>query len=76
MPNGKTYNTNFAPYDQAIRQAVADLKAPAIDLPRLMQEQKISVNSLVSEDGLHLSVAGNHHYADIVFTALKTSTLL
>ena len=73
MPNGETYNANFVPYDQAIRQVANDLEAPAIDLPRLMQEQNVGVHSLVSEDGLHLSVAGNHHYANIVFTALKSS---
>ncbi len=75
MPNGETYHTNFAPYDQAIRQVVADLKAPAIDLPRLMQEQHVSIDSLVSEDGLHLRIEGNHRYANMVFMALKTSIL-
>ena len=75
MPNGATYNTNFAPYDQAIRQVGQDLSAAAIDLPRLMQEQNVSVDSLVSDDGLHLSIAGNHHYAELVFMALKTSIL-
>lgn len=75
MPNGENYNTNFAPYDQAIRQVVENLKAPAIDLPRLMQEQHVSIDSLVSEDGLHLSIAGNHRYAEMVFTALQTSIL-
>jgi lysophospholipase L1-like esterase len=42
-----------------------------IDLPRIMQEQQIDILSLVSEDGEHLSVEGNHLYADMVFERLK-----
>jgi lysophospholipase L1-like esterase len=70
-PNGKTYSANFAPYNETARQIAEELDAPTIDLPRIMQEQQIDILSLVSEDGEHLSVAGNHIYADMVFERLK-----
>jgi lysophospholipase L1-like esterase len=70
-PNGKTYSANFAPYNEAVRQVAEELDAPTIDLPRIMQERQIAILSLVSEDGAHLSVEGNHIYADMVFERLK-----
>jgi lysophospholipase L1-like esterase len=70
-PNDKTYSANFAPYNEAVRQVAEELDAPTIDLPRIMQEQQIDILSLVSEDGEHLSVEGNHLYADMVFERLK-----
>ena len=70
-PNGKTYSANFAPYNEAVRQVAEKLNAPTIDLPRIMQERQIDILSLVSEDGAHLSVEGNHLYADMVFERLK-----
>lgn len=72
MPNGQIYNTNFAPYNIAVKQVAADLNAPTIDLPQIMQTQNISIDSLVSEDRLHLSVQGNHRYAAMVFDRLKS----
>jgi lysophospholipase L1-like esterase len=70
-PNGKTYSANFAPYNVAVRQVAEELIAPTIDLPRIMQERQIDIHALVSEDGAHLSVEGNHLYADMVFERLK-----
>ena len=70
-PNGKTYSANFAPYNEAVRQIAQELGTPTIDLPRIMQEQQISIQALVSEDGAHLSIEGNHLYADMVFEDLK-----
>jgi lysophospholipase L1-like esterase len=70
-PNGKTYSANFAPYNTAVRQVAEDLGAPTIDLPRVMQERQIETHALVSEDGAHLSIEGNHLYADMVFGCLK-----
>jgi lysophospholipase L1-like esterase len=70
-PNGKTYSANFAPYNVAVRQVAEELGAPIIDLPHIMQEQQIDTHDLVSEDGAHLSVEGNHLYADMVFERLK-----
>jgi lysophospholipase L1-like esterase len=71
MPNGKTYSANFAPYNEVVRQVAEELDTPTIDLPRIMQERQIDILSLVSEDGAHLSVEGNHLYADMVFERLK-----
>jgi lysophospholipase L1-like esterase len=70
-PNGKTYSANFASYNEAVRQVAEELNAPTIDLPHIMQEQQIETHALVSEDGAHLSVEGNHLYADMVFERLK-----
>jgi lysophospholipase L1-like esterase len=71
MPNGETYNINFAPYNKVVKQVAEKLNAPTIDLPQIMQVQGVSANSLVSDDGLHLSVEGNHLYAWMVFEGLK-----
>lgn len=71
--NGKSYNANFAPYNPAIKQAAAALKAPTIDLPAMMRRRKIDLDVFLSErddDNLHLSTRGNHLYADMVFEAL------
>jgi lysophospholipase L1-like esterase len=70
-PNGKTYSANFAPYNVAARQVAEALGAPTIDLPHIMQERRIETHALVSEDGAHLSVEGNHLYAGMVFDRLK-----
>jgi lysophospholipase L1-like esterase len=70
-PNGETYSANFAPYNVAVRQVAEELGAPTIDLPRILQGQQIETDALVSEDGAHLSVEGNHLYADMVFERLK-----
>jgi lysophospholipase L1-like esterase len=70
-PNGKTYSANFAPYNEAVRQVAEELGAPTIDLPHVMQERQIDIHALVSEDGAHLSVEGNHLYADMIFERLK-----
>jgi lysophospholipase L1-like esterase len=70
-PNGKTYSANFAPYNVAVRQVAEELGAPTIDLPRIMQKRQIETDALVSEDGAHLSIQGNHLYADMVFERLK-----
>ncbi|MBN1886721.1 MAG: hypothetical protein JW850_01980 [Thermoflexales bacterium] len=70
-PNGKTYSANFAPYNVAVRQVAEELVAPSIDLPHIMQKRQIETRDLVSEDGAHLSIDGNHLYAGLVFERLK-----
>ncbi len=73
--NGKSYNTNFAPYNPAIRRVAAELDAPMIDLPAMMRKRKVDLDAFLAEhpdDNLHLSPRGNHTYADMVFEALKT----
>jgi len=69
--NGKTHNTNIAGHNAAIAQVAKALKAPLIDLPSLMKQRRVSVKRFVCEDNLHLSVEGNHIYADLVFESLK-----
>lgn len=68
--NNKSYSENFAPYNHAVREIAAELAAPSIDLPRVMEERGISPENLVNENNPHLSRAGSHLYSDIVFTAL------
>ncbi len=69
--NGKTYQENFAPYNPAIREVAEALGAPTIDLPVIMDRRGVNLDEFLGEDGLHLSEAGNHEYADMVFEALK-----
>jgi hypothetical protein len=61
---------NFAPYSQAAQEIAGELGAFYIDLPQIIQEQEISLDSFLAEDGLHLSRMGNYLYADMIFTAL------
>jgi lysophospholipase L1-like esterase len=69
--NGKTYYANFQPYNEVVRRVAHDLGAPTIDLPRMMQERGIDLTRCVVEDGVHLTIEGNHLYADMVLTALQ-----
>ena len=73
--NGKTYNENMQPYDDAIRQIAKELKAELIDIPLQMTLREVDVNDFVSEDKLHLSMQANHVYADIVFSGLSQTQL-
>ena len=73
--NGKTYNENMQPYDDAIRQIAKELKAELIDIPLQMTLREVDVNDFVSEDKLHLSMQANHVYADIVFSGLSHTQL-
>lgn len=59
------------PYDKAIRRVAKKLKAPLIDLPRLLRAQKVRARQLLCADGCHLSPEGNSHYAEAVFQGLK-----
>ena len=69
--NRKSYNTNFKPYNPALKEVAKKMKALIIDLPAIMTKRKIDLKKFVIEDGLHLSEKGNHIYADMVFEALK-----
>lgn len=68
--NGRTHNANIARHNAAIAQVAKALNAPFIDLPALMKRRKVAVERFVCEDNLHLSVEGNHIYADLVFESL------
>lgn len=69
--NGKPYEKNFNPYNTAVRQLAAQLRAPAIDLPKMVRAQKIALKTFWADDRLHLSPAGNHIYAELVCQRLK-----
>jgi acyl-CoA thioesterase-1 len=70
MPDGRTYQDMFAPYNKVVRRVAQDLQTSAIDLPNSMRQRGIAANAMVSQDGLHLNVTGNHLYAEMVFEAL------
>ena len=71
--SGKTepYRKNLAPYNTVVRQLAAELKTPAIDLPKMMRSGKVALEDICSDDRLHLSPAGNHIYAELVCRRLK-----
>lgn len=58
--NGKSYNENIAPYNNAIRKIVNDLKTDFIDIPLQMSLRDIDANDFVSGDKIHLSLEANH----------------
>ena len=68
--NNQRYDVNYAPYARALRELVAELQAPAIDLPAEMQRKRVRLEEFVAEDKIHLSIAGNRQYADMVFGSL------
>ncbi len=69
--NGKTYNENLAPYNNAIRSIANELKAELVDIPLQMSIRDIDVNDFVSGDKIHLSLEANHFFADIIYTGLN-----
>ncbi|MGB1799617.1 MAG: SGNH/GDSL hydrolase family protein [Gammaproteobacteria bacterium] len=69
--NGKTYNENMQPYNDAVRQIANELKAELIDIPLQMTLRDVDVNDFVSGDKLHLSISANHIYADIIYSGLN-----
>ncbi len=68
--NGLTYNENLLPYDQAVIAMAEELKAEVIDLPGLMAVNGAPLKEYLSNDNLHLSEAGNKHYAQMVFDVI------
>ena len=68
--NGKTYNENFAPYNDCVRKIAAELNASYIDLPGRMALRGITLDQFLSGDNLHLSLQGNREYAEMIFAAL------
>ena len=69
--HGKPYELYFKKYNTAVRQLALKLKAPAIDLPKMIRARKVDLKTFWSEDGLHLSPHGNHIYAELVAARLK-----
>jgi lysophospholipase L1-like esterase len=68
--NGLTYSQNLLPYDQAVITLAEELKAEVIDLPGMMAAKETPLDEYLSDDNLHLSEAGNKHYAQMVFDAI------
>jgi len=73
--NRRSLRTNYAPYNDAIRETASELGAPIIDLPLLITRRRIRLKDFLQEDGIHLMPHGNHLYADMVFKQLKESIL-
>lgn len=69
--NGKSYNDNYAPYSKAIKAAAKEVDALLIDIPMQMTELGIRAADFVSEDQIHLSLAANQDYAEIIYAGLK-----
>lgn len=69
--NGRSFAKNFAPFDRALRDLCQKDRLPMIDLPRFMKSRGLTPADLVTEDGLHLSVQGNQHYAAMVCAGLE-----
>jgi len=68
--NGLTYNENLSAYDQAVITLAEELKAKVIDLPGMMTVKDVPLHEYLSDDNLHLSAAGNKHYAQMVFDVI------
>jgi lysophospholipase L1-like esterase len=69
--NNFSYHDNFEPYNAAIREVARACAAPMIDLPVMLAQQRLGLDQILAEDGMHLSVSGNRIYADLVFVALR-----
>ncbi len=65
-----TYNQNLLPYDQAVITLAEELNAKVIDLPEMMAAKGVPLKEYLSDDNLHLSEAGNKHYAQMVFDVI------
>jgi lysophospholipase L1-like esterase len=68
--NGLTYNQNLLLYDRAVISLAEELKAEVIDLPGMMAAKTVPLDVYLSDDNLHLSEAGNKHYAQMVFDVI------
>ncbi|MEE9574710.1 MAG: SGNH/GDSL hydrolase family protein [Gammaproteobacteria bacterium] len=58
------------PYDQAVIALADELKAEVIELPDMMAVKGFPLQEYLSDDNLHLSEAGNKHYAQMVFDVI------
>jgi len=68
--NGLTYNENLWSYDQAVIEFAEELRAEVIDLPGMMAVKDVPLQEYLAYDNLHLSAAGNKHYAQMVFDVI------
>ena len=74
--NGISFNDNYRPYEQAIRDVAAVVEAPVIDLPAQMKQRQIALDGFLSEDQIHLSEVGNQDYAGMIYQGLTELKLL
>lgn len=73
--NGKSLAHNLQPYNAIIRNLAQTQRIPLLDLPLLLRRHKVPMKSFHSEDGVHLSPAGNRIYAELIFNELKKTRL-
>ena len=69
--NGKKYNDNYDPYDIAIKKMAGELNALLINIPGQMLQREIKTEDFVSDDKIHLSLAANHDYADMIYAGIN-----
>jgi lysophospholipase L1-like esterase len=69
--NEKNYQENLEEYNSTIRRLSKELNVPAIDFPEYIRENSIDVQSLLIEDGVHLSRMGYNLYTEYIFQCLK-----
>lgn len=69
--NGKTYQENLEAYNSTIHNLSQELNVPIIDFPKHIIENAIDIQSLLIEDGVHLSRAGYDVYSEYIFQRLK-----
>jgi lysophospholipase L1-like esterase len=74
--NGKTYQENLDPYNTIVRKLSDELSVPLIDFPKYINQNSIDVQSLLIEDGVHLSRYGYTLYTDYIFECLKAFGIL
>ena len=58
-------------YNAAERTLASELAAPSVDLPLGIRKKGITPAEFVTEDGVHLTPAGNHRYAELVYEAVE-----
>lgn len=72
---GNAYLPGIRRYNQKIRDVAKALHAPIIDLPAMMKQRKVDLDTFTREyDGLHLNhfmPESSHVYADMVFNGLE-----
>lgn len=68
--NQRSFEENFAPYNDVLRLLAAEIEAWTIDIPAQLRKSGRGPSQLLGADGLHLSPQGNRLYGDLVFESL------
>jgi lysophospholipase L1-like esterase len=69
--NGLSYQENLEVYNDTVRKLSSELNVPIIDFPKHISENAIDIQSLLIEDGVHLSRYGYDVYTEYIFHRLK-----